>query len=106
AQALTRRPRMAAGLQSKAGFSRRTEPRLLLRIPATSYSPTRRPCSTIGAGGLNYRVRDGNGCVPSAIATGNSESWRTIAHGRIWLVQTHVVAAEESGQAARPISTG
>jgi hypothetical protein len=25
--------------------------------------------STIGAGGLNGRVRDGNECVPSAIAT-------------------------------------
>ena len=28
------------------------------------------PSSTIGAGGLNFRVRDGNGCRPSAIATG------------------------------------
>ncbi len=27
--------------------------------------------STIGAGGLNCRVRDGNGCGPAAIATGN-----------------------------------
>ena len=27
------------------------------------------PCSTIGAGGLNGRVRNGNGCGPSAIAT-------------------------------------
>ena len=30
------------------------------------------PSSTIGAGGLNFRVRDGNGCVPSAIATGKT----------------------------------
>ena len=29
------------------------------------------PPSTIGAGGLNGRVRDGNGCIPAAIATGN-----------------------------------
>ena len=28
------------------------------------------PCSTIGAGRLNFRVRDGIGCGPSAIATG------------------------------------
>ena len=28
------------------------------------------PGSIIGAGGLNFRVRDGNGCFPSAIATG------------------------------------
>jgi hypothetical protein len=27
------------------------------------------PPSTIGAGGLNFRVRNGNGCDPSAIAT-------------------------------------
>src|SRR5713101_6035781 len=37
--------------------------------PAASYSPTGRPSSTIGAGGLNCRVRNGNGCDPSAIAT-------------------------------------
>src|SRR5207249_7515207 len=36
-----------------------------------SYAPTRRPCSTIGAGGLNGRVRDGNGCFPSALTAGN-----------------------------------
>ena len=30
------------------------------------------PCSTIAAGGLNCRVRDGNGWVPSAMATDKS----------------------------------
>ncbi len=40
--------------------------------PAASYSPTEKPSSTIGAGGLNFRVRDGNGCDPSAIATERS----------------------------------
>src|SRR5439155_26224052 len=40
-------------------------------IPAATYSPTRKPCSTIGSGGLNLRVRDGNGWDPSDIATGN-----------------------------------
>ena len=29
------------------------------------------PPSTIGAGRLNFRVRDGNGCDPAAMATGN-----------------------------------
>ena len=29
------------------------------------------PPSTIGAGGLNCRVRNGNGCDPAAMATGN-----------------------------------
>ncbi len=31
--------------------------------------PCRLRHSTIGAGGLNYRVRDGNGCCPSAMGT-------------------------------------
>jgi hypothetical protein len=39
--------------------------------PAASYSPIEQPYSTIGAGGLNDRVRDGIGCITSAIATGN-----------------------------------
>ena len=30
-----------------------------------------KPCSTIGAGGLNFSVRDGKRCCPSAIATEN-----------------------------------
>src|SRR6185369_9524230 len=40
------------------------------KIPAATYSPTRKPCSTIGSGGLNCRVRDGNGWSPSDVATG------------------------------------
>ena len=40
-------------------------------IPATTYSPRGFPPSTIGAGGLNFRVRDGNGCDSAAMATGN-----------------------------------
>src|SRR5690606_2346425 len=31
--------------------------------------PQRLRCSTIGAGGLNFRVRDGIGWTPSAVAT-------------------------------------
>ena len=40
-------------------------------IGAASYSSIERLYSTIGAGGLNGRVRDGIGCDTSAIATGN-----------------------------------
>ena len=40
------------------------------RIPAATYSPTQKLCSTIGSGGLNFRVRDGNGWNPSDVATG------------------------------------
>ena len=32
------------------------------------------PCSTIGGRRLNYRVRNGNGCDPSPMTTGNMES--------------------------------
>ena len=45
--------------------------------PAASYSSIRRPHSTIGAGGLNGRVRDGIGCDTSAIATGNRSNTET-----------------------------
>ena len=41
--------------------------------PAASYSPTGNPSSTIGAGGLNERVRDGDVCGPSAITTGKRD---------------------------------
>ena len=34
------------------------------------------PCSTIGAEGLYFRVRDGNGCGPFAIAAENSENYQ------------------------------
>ena len=32
--------------------------------------PQGSPCSTMGPGGLNYRVRDGNGCDPSGMVAG------------------------------------
>jgi hypothetical protein len=44
---------------------------LFILNPAASYSPIERLYSTIGAGGLNGRVRDGIGCDTSAVATGN-----------------------------------
>ena len=34
--------------------------------------PQPRSCSIIGPGGLNFRVRDGNGCGPSGVVTGIS----------------------------------
>ena len=39
------------------------------RHMAATYSPAGTPRSTIGAGGLNCRVRHGSGCFPSAMAT-------------------------------------
>ena len=32
----------------------------------------------MGPGGLNYRVRDGNGCVPSGKVAGNLEEQSTV----------------------------
>ena len=40
--------------------------RYVRRCPTLPHSL---PCSTIGAGGLNFRVRDGTGCFPSAKTT-------------------------------------
>src|SRR5689334_17123548 len=39
------------------------------------------PRSTIGSGGLNFRVRDGNGCDPSDIATGNCSTCQALPYG-------------------------
>ena len=47
--------------------------------PAASYSSIERLYSTIGAGGLNGRVRDGIGCDTSAIATGKRQSLKKAA---------------------------
>src|SRR5207245_10967427 len=38
------------------------------------------PSSTIGAGGLHFRVRNGNGCFPAAITTGNLCSCHGLPH--------------------------
>ena len=56
----TRSPRAEAPRGSRSEKSRR-RPTL----------PGGLPPSTIGAGGLNCRVRNGNGCFPAAMATGN-----------------------------------
>ena len=77
----------------RAGHLER-RPRLNVRTPGLSIEPGRcgdlprqrptlpRSCprSTIGLGGLNFRVRDGNGCGPSG--NGHRESNRTGAIGR------------------------
>ncbi len=40
-------------------------------IPAATYSPKEEPLSTIGAGGLDCCVRNGNRYISTAITTGN-----------------------------------
>ena len=64
--------------------------------------PPRLQGSTIGAGGLNFRVRDGTGCFPSAIATETAE--RVASH------QVHPDELDSEREhrkpSPRPISTG
>ena len=75
--------------------------------------PPGRPDSTIGAGGLNGRVRNGNGCGPSAMVTGmnyQAEDNRKILTlvARLALRKPRFAAFEQNkhhGQASRPIST-
>jgi hypothetical protein len=58
------------------------------------------PPSTIGAGGLNFRVREGNGCVSTAMATGNQLStWMIHEDSR---ASTNIIL----NPSPRPISTG
>ena len=73
----------------KAGWQRRT-------------LPPGRPSSTIRAAGLNFRVRDGIGCDPCALAT----SQRPRAEGRTEpQVPCWKTVEEDAGQACRAIST-
>jgi hypothetical protein len=64
--------------KTRATATARVSHRLSRRRPTL---PGGCPPSTIGAGGLNFRVRDGNGCGPTAMVTGNlalfcgSHSW-------------------------------
>src|SRR5665213_4589629 len=44
---------------------------VFLVIPAATYSPREEPPSTIGAGGLDCCVRNGNRYISTAITTGN-----------------------------------
>ena len=64
----------AADAQKEKARSRRSKRGcgLLEKIPAATYSPTQKMCSTIGAKELNFRVRDGIGCGLLAITTGEA----------------------------------
>ena len=70
------------------------------------------PGSTIGAGGLNGRVRNGNGCDPSAMVTGMSfyddtgESSGACCSGYAGRRSRYGFEhCKRNGQASRPIST-
>jgi len=62
--------------------------------------------STIGAGGLNFRVRDGNGCDPSAMATEICCQTQVGATKRR-LPEDSIASTNITGNPSpRPISTG
>ena len=59
------------GLCYKKGYKKSESPKLCLELSrskkaAMTYSPTTK-CSTIGAGGLNFSVRDGKRWNPNAM---------------------------------------
>jgi hypothetical protein len=70
--------------------------------------PPSYPGSTIGAGGLNFRVRDGTGCIPSAIATETAA--RTDGSARRGRELRGITSEHDSEReqkpSPRPISTG
>ena len=43
-----------------------------LKVPATCYSPTGEPRSTLADEALHFRVRNGNGCCILSMATGKT----------------------------------
>ncbi len=68
---------MGPDTQSGAGFG----PGAAKEVPPSSYSPTGKPGSTIAEAGLNFRVRNGNGCGPCSMDGGINPS--TIIDRRI-----------------------
>ena len=82
-------------------------PPIVRRIRRRPTLPGGSPPSTIGAGGLHFRVRDGNGCFPAAIATGNQLSIECAARmARRPLEDSIASTNTEKISSPRPISTG
>ena len=76
------------------------------RSPTLPHAPA---CSTIGAGRLNFRVRYGTGCFPSAMATGTvSDTGRRspLAGVSCPCVQNNTVDASTSSHGPTPSSRG
>ena len=76
------------------------------RSPTLPHAPA---CSTIGAGRLNFRVRYGTGCFPSAMATGTvSDTGRRSPRVGVSCpcVQNNTVDASTSSHGPAPSSRG
>ena len=61
-----RRPKFSLVNESSGAVSK--------KIPPSRYSPTQEMCSTIAEAGLNFRVRNGNGCGPRSMDGGKTLS--------------------------------
>ena len=73
--------------------------------------PPSRPGSTIGAGGLHFRVRDGTGCFPSAMATETvvripSQDPKALRVRILGQSPRTIDSERERKSSPRPISTG
>lgn len=68
--------------------------------------PPGTPGSTIGDEGLNFRVRNGNGCFPLSMVTGKSNIFRQCNVGLGLNLPPVNTGGKYYGQAERPISTG
>lgn len=77
------------------------------RSPTLPHAPA---CSTIGAGRLNFRVRYGTGCFPSAMATGTvSDTGRRSPRGRGFLSvcpEQHSGREHQQSRARPPLRGG
>jgi hypothetical protein len=81
------------GEKEKKGSVRRPS---LLRLRLSRRRPTfphSYPCSIIGPARLNYRVRDGNGCDPRGMTTGNLRKLAALA---ISVISDQISAREEN----------
>ena len=60
------------------------------KVPATCYSPTGEPRSTLADEALHFRVRDGNGCFVLSMATGKTtevSGWMHRLSGAVLLIE-------------------
>src|SRR5690606_6934553 len=73
-----KRPRKTAATMKELGAAEATPSSKVFRHGPTL--PLGRPGSTIGAGGLNGRVRHGRGCGRAAVRTGKGESYKERLH--------------------------
>ncbi len=100
-----RRPTPAPGVPRKEPPARDKKTRQRPTLPLSC------PSSTIGTGGLNFRVRNGNGCFPAVMVTGIfirfSISNGTASLGEPSLSKQRFFCLDKLyGQASRSISTG